>query len=778
MLPSLRRRNTFARLNSTNGSPTTDEREEDDPDREEDLSALYENKLLLSFPRADVSKRVGRLKYKADRHRRLGRMRKERDAELAGLDLDTLGKATQVVVLPPRYVFPWQRRKWVPPEEPPEEQPEIECTTEEQSFPFLINDLAYDDGRPPSAPAVNEAIESMRSPYQQGQQLESADWEDLRLKIGASFSKGQVSHYISTHTVHPQGNALDTTSALTGSWVPGKSEFQQSAYGGLLHRLPALRDLPLRYQHAEILLRSCWQLEVMNEIGQIELTLARSWLFLLMHSKSFYLQELASIHEASVDVSFDLELLHITGTRHACESVRDIVQDVCSRICTEEVALVPAATSPDKVGRLLHSMSREFLDEVGRTYGVSVGRDEQSGLPKQIYYLAADRKHSDYARRTLSLAAVEAVNSRTPFYTNTSESGNTYPVDVGNNASWPLRREHWHRWSRPPAELTGKLFHEDHTTTDSREILSKLDFSSARNESEWKGRDVYQVLTATIGRCLFSSRNLSDGTTISASELNRPVNTETQMFSTDIPRVSHFLRFMSPFPAGTYEPTHLIQLIPSPAYSNDLPRLEFEISVGRARRGLNLNFTSARAVFGGQKVNYLLPECGLDVRFSRDTNRDLLSLRSSLVPGFLSSESFWQSIHNCIMQLFSDGGDIGSSQHPFWSIPVPKAILPQPPGVLNDSDDFIMGEYIVPPFEDIQDALIDHYDFYGERLSYRDYAAGPFLPSHTTDLFLTMAVPPSSKQTASAEGQPSTLEKEFHSFCKTACRLVYEVDAS
>ena len=758
----LRRRNVFARLNSTDDSTKEQENEElkdfeslstlrgrkldlppspnstDISTKEqgnadlgtyENLTALLGSNLLS--PRNDVSERIPGVNLKHDDHRILGRRRKE-VGEVVTLDVGVLGGLGEVLVLPYNIKSP---RKY------PDDAESIDSTESP-----TVDELADDVEEARRASSVNELIESMRSPYQQGNQLDPTAWENLWSKVSASFTNAQLSDYISQHgrTVI-EGN--------TAPWIRGKSEFLRSESVS-----KGLHGLSGKQMYVERVLRDCWQLEILNEVGQIDLTLPRAWLFLLMHSKNFYLQELASVHEATVDVSFDLELLRITGTRHSCESVRDVVQDVCTRMRSEDIALLPSAKATSKKEqKLRRNIPLEFQDQVSETYGVALERKGRSGPPEKVHYLAEDQKRADDSRRTFSLAASEALKPRASFFTYTSEAGNIWPVDPGDNVTWPQRREQWHRWAVPPAKHP---FHQEHTINHSYELLSMLEFWKwQKKASRSIGPGVYQKLTATVGRSLFSGSNLSHDTSIHAFGLDRLAQWQT--FNTDIPRLTNFLRFMDPFPQDSYEPSYLIQLTPSPFYSEVLPRLEFEVSAGPSQDG-DLNFSIARAIIGEQKVDYLLPECGLDLRFSRAMYRDLLPSSSSS-PGF--EGLFGESIYNCITRLLSD---TGSSQPAFWSIPVPKSLQ-----LRESSEDVVMGEYIIPPFEDILDSCVDHYDFHGKRLSYRGYCAGPFFPRHTTDLFLSMTVP-----TPVPKDERETFDKEFHAFCNTACRLAYDVDTA
>ena len=148
----------------------------------------------------------------------------------------------------------------------------------------------------------------------------------------------------------------------------------------------------------------------------------------------------------------------------------------------------------------------------------------------------------------------------------------------------------------------------------------------------------------------------------------------------------------------------------------------------------------------------------------------------------------------CLMRLFSSEGD-ATSLPAFWNIPIPKQLHlseysdsseKKENDYNQDSDGSIMGEYIIPQFEDIKDSRIDHYDFYGERLSYRDYGSDPLLTKPTMDLSLTMTVPGGGSKESEAgsdstkkitkKHEHATFSKEFNSFCATACRLALEVD--
>ena len=667
----------------------------------------------------------------------------------------------------------------------------------EKHLPFLLEtqELGSDDD---DGQSLHDRIEKFRSPYQRGDLLKPNEWRNLLSRIAASFTRQQLLQYTSVHgrpdaslireVTNDSSANIDTDVDVKNSNAP--EVVSVDGVEPLVARevVEETQSLLRKEAMAEAVLRDCWQLGITSDLGRVDICLQRPWIFLLMNSKSSNLKEFASTCGARVEAWLDLKLVRVTGTKHACQAVSKTIEEAGTRIKAEFVQLTPLGrTDPFQMECLRRNLHRPFLRWINFTYGVFAMNKGNSHISKMIYYFAEDHKYAEDARRTLNLVASESLHGIIPYSTH------VYPDNVdrarlGRNASWLDRRKTWHRGvtlaKREDVSCDGI-----DTVTHSNNILASLKMWARDEGIKQFGPNVRQILTAKVGRSLCSIRKPSDDKTVEASGLD-PLE-KKRIFNSDIPQVTKFLRSVNPLNSNAYEQTYLAELTPSALYSRHLPQLVLEVSV-REEMGFprQVRLSSVRSVFREHKADYLLPECGLDVRFSRVVYRDLLSeLPKPSSRGSQGMEPFFDALRGCIETLFASEGDATTSLPAFWHIPVPKVLQPyRGPNLYmasekwKDSNGTIMGQYIVPPFENILlDSRITHYDFYGKRLTYRNYRAGPFFPQQTVDLFLSVAVPDGdteSREMTSREHECHNFEKEFHSFFKTACQLAYEVDAA
>lgn len=753
----LPRRDVLARFNSTSRDPT------DDPE-----SSLPQYR--QESHRSDNTFRS----YVVDR-----RWRDKR--KTVTLDVDSLGKPGEIVLVPDSK----RRRRQ---NNAPAKTETLEAVNDDTLLPVFVEELEAEEEWL-NDPDIDEKMEGFRSPHHPGDKLNAAGWEDLRSRIEMAFTYQQLSDYVSEHA--PKESIF---SADTGVWYPGKSAFleigsRSSAH--LANRVAVMQGLKKKQVLVEAVLRDCWQLGVANEVGQLDMVLPEPLISLFI-SKSFYLEDLANLHGAKIDISRNLKLIRITGTERSCESIREVIEDTRGRIREEDITLLPPGVTPSQ--NLRRDIRRGLLNWVNQTYGIFVTH-EHLHTPMKIYYFAEDQKQAEDARRTLNLAINERLAKRIRLFTHMpfSRALDVYKVDAGDGISWLGRKDQWFRWAMPAQQTGDTHFLESQQSRHSGDLWNFLKIRSASSKGSF---DLQENLTAAVGRCLFM-RGPSNKTSFKISELEEII--KGKAFTTDIPRITPFLRLLRPFPSRAFEQSHLIQLVPSSAYITILPRLEFEVTVTRTKSlagsSADVKLRSAKAIFGGRNIYYLLPECGLDLRFTRNVYRDLISTNNNNFSTSKGADTFMAAVNNCLQDLFSKYEGSGTEGLPaFCRIPVPKSLFrPQKevPREEKDGNDVVLVEYIIPPFKDLRDSRIDHYDFYGERLSYRHYETGPFLPERGTDLFLSMDLPdvgdvqpttstdssePASALAGEAGPLEDTLRAEFNSFCRTAYRLALEVD--
>lgn len=375
-----------------------------------------------------------------------------------------------------------------------------------------------------------------------------------------------------------------------------------------------------------------------------------------------------------------------------------------------------------------------------------------------------------------------------------------YAVKTEGATSWVDRRKQWFRWSMESAQgdtsdkLSPPLFDQHHSRLSS-DILGLLRGASNSN-TEPTEDDVEETLTATVGKCLFLRRPAMNETTVSAErlgELSLP-----RIFTGNVPKVSPFLRLLTPFPGSDNQRLHRIRLTPSSTNPHPMPPLELEFGIRTGDdwtpSASDLVVRKVRAVVKENSIDYLLPENGLDLRFTRTVYRNLLiSPRNTPESGAEVSddEAVLAEIQKCLEQLV-----VNSRINPHIPLPafchlqLPKRVVEMSlssgdrqiasTDPINGVEGSIGGEYMFPPVNHFQGTRIFLYDFLGEKLSYGYPEGGPLFPQQTTHLSLGMDVirgsRPSALDANKGLSEEEILQKEFHSFYRTACKMAFELD--
>ena len=717
---------------------------------------------------SDSSDRPPRPRSHNDRkpHSEIKNRRRDRSRKVP-IEVTALGKPGEVVVLPEQRR---RRRQPAPVEQGTKDE------TEDTALPFLLEEIDNDDGL-----EAIERIESFRSAYEHGNKLTGADWEDLRKSIQGSFTSQQLSDYLKelSRGVSEFGGGKQSSEGTdAGAWRPGISAFVEMgpvSQEGVADRIASSQGLKGKEVLAEKILRDYWGLGVIGEPGQLDVRLPAHSLSLLSNAKTFSFGEVASLHEAKIDITHSLGLVRITGNQESCESIREIICDTMTRIRHEEVELYQDKAGVKGNGRIF---SADFLSWVGKTYGVSFELGS-SNVPVKLYYLAENQLGPDNARRTLNLAIYDAASPPIPFgtYLSASEPAGVYPVDPENSTSWPHRQKEWFRWGMPSTEPSERRvfdtpIFDNHETRLSAELL-KLLRRGTPNASQNSSTAARETVTAAVGKCLFQHKSPFDNQQASPSQLGKMAL--PRIFTTDIPRVPSFLRSLTPLESSRI---HRFRLVPSAIHQGIFPQLELEATMkaplDESHTGLEIAVSSAQAVLSQNSVDYLLPESGLDLRFTRKLTRDvseecgegrsLDGLRGTL-QGLLAKS---QGFDDVLLPVF-------------YQITLPNRFLNRTePG--QDANGHTTGEYMFMPVDDIRATRAQQYEFQNQQLSHSYYESGPFLAHHTTDLTLDMDLTGgsesllSSESSANEDAAPQTLEDKFDSFYSASCSLAFKVD--
>ncbi|EAW08172.1 putative respiratory complex assembly protein Rmp1 [Aspergillus clavatus NRRL 1] len=699
--------------------------------------------------------------------------KKQPESRRVTLDVDSLGKPGEIVVLPHR-----DRRRRIS---------KVKNTSSDtSSLPFMLEDVEYDEVIPSSA-AILERIQSFCEPHRPRDKLNLTDWDDLRTKLQLSFTFQQLTDYIQSAKAQNEEGVTHQGKHIA-VWRPGTSAFLETgpvSQGGVADRVAVAQALKGKQLVAERILRDCWQLGVAGELGQLDIRLPAHSLSLLLQSEHFSFEELASLHDAKIDITRSLGLVRITGNQHACESICEIIYDATNRIRQEEIDLYTLERAKSKGERVF---SPEFLSWVGNTYGVAFEGPPQA--PTKIFYLAENRENADNARRTLNLAIYSLTSPAIPFgtYLSASQVASVYNVDPEQNVSWFDRQHAWFRWAMSSTQTSETKvldtpFYDKHQSRLSDELLNVL---RKKSPSIAESTGIRESITAAVGRCLFMRSPSSEAQTVSASQLGRMSLPRT--FTTDVPRVTSFLRMLTAQAPGDDQRLHLFRLIPTAANANSFPRLEMEVAVKKtpdiSNSEVEVIVRGMRAEVAESSVDYLLPENGLDLRFTRKLYRDLLGTSGE---NESVAEATVESIRACLQDVFLKRmRSEGESPLPaFTRVPVPDGLLTlNKPSVTitsqeqDSSSGYTTAEYMFLPVNDIRGTRIHRYDFQGQQLNYSFYESGPFNPYRTTDISLSMdATEIGGSSTAAKEsGSQDPLHLEFNGFYGAACSLAFELD--
>ncbi|KJK62442.1 Mitochondrial inner-membrane-bound regulator [Aspergillus parasiticus SU-1] len=744
---TLRLRDVFVRSQHTDGEPENDSPES--ADSAENIERTENTESTESRPR----------RYRR-RFKPQTTPRKEFDK--VPINVSSLGNPGEVVVVPPpkRRRFAWLKNP----------QYRINQDTK-TALPFMLNDIENDDLL--DNDLVMERIESFRAHYRPGDKLSPTDWENLRSGFQTSFTNQQLSDYIeqfkAEDTVPEEGLKLHGGAKLA-EWRPGTSAFletESAPQAGAARRVAKSLDLRGKYVLTERILRDCWHLGLIGEVGQLDIRLPAHSLSLFLHSEHFSFEELAGLHDAKIDITHSLGLVRITGKQHSCEFIRDIIYDATTRIREEDLELYPPGATPKGKNRVF---TADFLSWVSKTYGVSF--DLTTTTPTKLFYLAENKPKADSARRTLNLAIHDATQPPIPFgtYMAASEPVDTYDINPELNVSWFDRQKSWFRWAVPsaqtaPSSMSDAPFFNKHEMRLSDELLKLL---RARARTKLGNAEAHESITAAVGRCLFEHKPF-EGKAITAAQLGKMAPPRT--FTTDIPRVIPFLhQLTADYPEDEEIQPHRLRLVPSALHAHVFPQLELEVAM--APGGFEYNVQNAKAILSQSSVDYLLPECGLDLRFTRKLTHDVLDSFGEDAP--------LQPLQDSLQDFFSKAVIYeGETPLPAFSqLSIPNHLLVET-GEERDPDGFTTAEYMYLPVNDFRGTRLHQYDYEGHRLNYSFYESGPFSPHRTTDIFLDMDVDGSEEQSPSENGDSQEpVQQEFGSFYKAACSLAFELDRS
>lgn len=708
------------------------------------------------FPSSNVNNALSRLKSTRAPTRR-HRFRRTPESETVPIGVDSLGQPGKIVVVPEQSQTASRRRRRG-------QEPSVE--EDDRLALSSMLDALGEEASSLTSRTINKRLEEFRVSYASSDKLAPGDWETLRSNIAAVFTQNQLSNYIAEHerpALGPEAN--------TGRWRPGTSSFLHTSLGaqdGVADRIASSLDLKGKPLLAERILRDCWRLSIIDEVGQLDLRLPSPFITLLLNACHFSFDEVASLHKSSIDITHSLGLVRITGRQNACESIREVIMDAVARLREDD-----AGISRQSTGDTAQVSSPGFLDWLGKTYGIAFEQNAAK-IPEKVLYLAENKQGAEDARRTLNLALHETGPKPVPFstYLPATELASIYAYNPEGGVSWFQRRKSWFRWAMSTAQAAESESHltpffDSHQTRLSDALL-KLLRNAPPKGSHSTGIDLHESVTAAVGRCLFQQKPSLEKAAMSAPQLGRLSLPRT--FTAQVPRIVPFLESLSPIKPAEGVQTYNFRLLPSSRFAPIAPELDVEI-VSRSRQNPRdehspFALRKINAVVGTNSVDYLLPENGLDLRFTRTIYRKLWheALAESSYPTLV--EDIKQSLQ----------GAFASSKVSDSPVPLPTFCQLRVPNeyLLSPTNAETPVEYFFPPVNDVQGAAIQRYDLDGRQVNYRFYETGPFLAARTTEVTMGLELPHTPSHVAHDDPQGTT-EHDFHAFYISACDMAFRI---
>ncbi|KAJ6044346.1 uncharacterized protein N7446_002541 [Penicillium canescens] len=691
------------------------------------------------------------------------RKREPRDRQKYGgskvtLDVNSLGQPGQIVVVPGRGRRRLNRNRNRSPNK------------DRSTISSMLDDLD-DENSDPTTETVQRGIDTSRGPHQPGDTLATGEFKALCSNLSSSFTYRQLSEYVSDQ----QGNTVELK-GKNWTWRPSDKISETEGPKGSQGKA----------RLAERIVRDCWQLVVPAERGQMEFHLKPEFMSLLLHAEHFSFHELASLHGCTINVTRSACRVTISGKRIACESVHEIIYDATARTREEDVGISPY-TLGDGINQVF---TADFLEWINTTYGVYV-EYKAYRTPEKIYYLAENKMGANNARRALNLAITNSTPPSTHFstYLPASELASVYSYRPEENASWFDRQKPWFRWAMSSsqsaeAETLETPFFDKHQTRLSDELLKLLRDTTPLETNLQVTPGLQESVTAEVGRCLFMQKSSFEETTMSPAQLGRLSLPRT--FTNDIPLVSKFLDSLSPFSQKNESELYRIRLTPA-ADAGTFPELEIGVAIknqnGTQTSDNAFEIQSVKAILATNAVDYLLPENGLDLRFTRTISQDLLH-EGSHSSGL---EAMLQSIKQSLQGSFLAGGVSRGPLLPFCNISIPNGVQKvvrsshkATPNKLRESEspeNNVTAEYMFPPISDVRGTAVQTYEFGDRQLEYRHYESGPLLAARSNEISLTTQIPHADSTSENGQAQ-ELVHHEFHSFYNTACDMAFKVHGS
>jgi Mitochondrial inner-membrane-bound regulator len=722
------------------------------------------------------------------------------------LTVESLGRPGKIIVLP------HTKRRKLKVIQPKTKGKLDDASTEEDALFLPVDDSAGTDKNAAASVSYAGLLDEIRSTHSPGDIISKKKWTELQTKIKEGFTQGQLSKYASLFSQSslppPQRERdLDTDNEneneneiwqaaesllkLTfGNAGAASNEISKATKTGDKNEKGKLAKEIL----AERILRDCWKLETHNTVGRMDMTIPAQVMPLILSSHQSFDKLMSDSSDAKVEILESTGLIRLHGTRRACEQTRGIVRSYCSSVCSESIDLpFLKKLRADKDD----NTRTKFIQWIGKTYDTFI-QDQGRTSMASVSYLEGNENNFNKARRDLEIANFITAAKPAPFCSYVPSSTSGYMRFISHKRVAVMsqldRQKSWTRWAIPSLsadfvrDSAPPLFSK-HSPNLSSEILQVL----KENASHSHQPDVEEKLTAEVGQCLFEKCTEDDITPLSASKLGEL--SVPRIWHGWLPKARPFVELLKKFPGEKkFGNSHRFRMIPCNQNGHNLPILEVEVHYPWTKNEPDripfneAKLKSVKALVEETSVDYLLPECNHDIRFTRTFTRNILEAPENNV---------YDPLRMAILSPLETV--INQPLEPFpltCEVPLPKSLLrdvsvEETQNVSESSEaeagcDTIVGKYYFPGVQNFLGTLFRPYDFMGEKLVYSHVSGGQLDAERDDHISLQMLVnraahsslpplPPNVQDDGSANTAESALEQEFRSFYRTSCQLAFSL---
>ncbi|KLJ10351.1 hypothetical protein EMPG_14260 [Blastomyces silverae] len=740
----------------------------------------------------------------------LGVKKSRYQRHIARLDVKTLGEVGEVVILKERASRPKQMtvRKF---SRILEKETDGDAPWDNPSE--LLKEVDKTRLQLGGAKEVIENIEQIRGNREPGDKLDRNEWRKLRKILEDGFTAHQLTDYRKQFEPPASTSDQNDVSATPHSgWRPGTSlflEMDPEAQKQTASRIGSLGHMAGKIALAEMVLRDCWQLSVLGEIGQLDIHLAPQEIFMLLLPDISPLKDLAITYGAKIDVSRSLNLVRITANESACELVRQGVVEFFPRIISKTVDL------PSR-GFVFHGRNRRFEERFFRSMQKSLNVfccKEQGTNQIKIYFVQEMEKDAEEAYRNIETAVSMTEEDQTLFctYLSDTEPAVMYSVSYQEFLPWADRQRRWLRWMKPlsgaktpsgtQSEPPPALVQKGHGSVCEK-VCNELFKPPASSSWRSPGQPhIREVVVASLGKSLFANQ-----------QSMKPGKMKFKSFSPTVPRafaanISNpisFLQRLSPLPNVGNSTFHRICLKPSAKNKTRLPPIELELDIllryAGKRQFLVPILRKATAIVHRADIDVLLPETSLDLRFKKFTHYDLLEGRkASALSQAEKQRADISSISQVIQSMVSEDVYMQPRMPMSCELAIPRKLIAKrssaaategSQGSGEGEADFVTGTYMLPPIRYLRSARILRFNYKDLELSYSHVHMGPALPEHVIDMTISLGrddnelrpelcQPNTHLSSAVANGKSEgSLQAAFEQFYAQACEMAFEQSAA